>query len=379
MRTARKACLITSAHQAFDTRIFHRQARSLANAGYDVVLLAPHYREESVHAVRVKPLAPGMGILRRVRTCVQAFRLARREAASAYHFHDLELIPVGIMLKLATRAKIIYDVHEDYAKAIEGKALRPALLRHGLARLVGWGERWASRLFFDAVVTAGEDISGSFGKQKPVTVRNYPKLETISDTGKEARGDGYTLVYAGGVSPARGVVEVIEALDLLSRSDVRLTLIGRFHSESFSQHVRSLRGYRHVDFLGWLEQEDMHKELAAGDVGVYCPHPAPNYLPLRSNKIFEYMAAGLPIVTADFPSWKRVIDAERVGITVNPQDTTAIAEAIQYLLEHPELRHEMGERGRAAIRARYNWENEAVKLLHVYSRLMVDGAKERYS
>lgn len=377
MRIARKACLITSAHQAFDTRIFHKQALCLANAGYSVVLLAPHCREEYVHTVRVRPLVAGRGILRRVLTCVQAFRLARREAASTYHFHDIELVPVGIMLKLTTRAKIIYDVHEDHAKRIDGKSWRPVVLRHGLARLVGWGERWASRLFFDAVVTAGDDIGGYCGKQKRVTVRNYPKLETISDTDKEARGDGYTLVYAGGISPVRGIVEVVEALDLLSRSDVRLALIGRFHSESFAQHVRSLGGYRYVDFRGWLKQEDLHKELAASDVGVYCPHPAPNYLPLRSNKIFEYMAAGLPIVTADFPSWKRVINSEKVGITVDPQDTRAISEAIQYLLERPELRREMGERGRAAIRARYSWENEAAKLLHIYSQLMFDAAKER--
>jgi len=279
------------------------------------------------------------------------------------------------MLKLTTQAKIIYDVHEDYAKAIEGKAFRPVLLRRGLARLVSWGERWASRLFFDAVVTAGDDIGGHFGKQKPVTVRNYPKLETISDTDKEARGDGYTLVYAGGISPVRGIIEVIEALDLLSRSDVRLALIGRFHSESFAQHVRSLGGYCYVDFRGWLKQEDLHEELAAGDVGVYCPHPAPNYLPLRSNKIFEYMAAGLPIVTVNFPCWKRVIDDEKVGITVDPQDTGAISEAIQYLLERPELRREMGERGREAIRARYNWESESARLLQLYSELVAEGRR----
>jgi glycosyltransferase involved in cell wall biosynthesis len=91
-------------------------------------------------------------------------------------------------------------------------------------------------------------------------------------------------------------------------------------------------------------------------------------------KLFEYMAAGLPVVASNFPLWKEIVEGNRCGITVDPLDPKAIAQAIEYLLAHPEEARQMGENGRRAVEEKYNWEKEAEKLLALYKEL-VDSAK----
>ena len=85
--------------------------------------------------------------------------------------------------------------------------------------------------------------------------------------------------------------------------------------------------------------------------------------------MFEYMAAGLPVVSSDFPLWKDIVQKSACGLCVDPLNTTAIAEAINYILTHPEEAKEMGENGKRAVLEHYNWHNEEQKLLAIYHKL----------
>jgi glycosyltransferase involved in cell wall biosynthesis len=98
--------------------------------------------------------------------------------------------------------------------------------------------------------------------------------------------------------------------------------------------------------------------------------PEPNHLGVRSNKAFEYMAAGLPVIAPDFPAWRALMDETGAGVTVTPTDPAAIADAITTLLRDPVRAAEMGRRGRQAVRERYNWEAESERLLQLYARLV---------
>jgi glycosyltransferase involved in cell wall biosynthesis len=82
------------------------------------------------------------------------------------------------------------------------------------------------------------------------------------------------------------------------------------------------------------------------------------------------MAAGLPVIASNFPLWKEIVEGNKCGLTVDPLNPKEIAQAIEYLIEHPELRQEMGENGRRAVIEKYNWEQEAEKLLALYQRLL---------
>ena len=104
-------------------------------------------------------------------------------------------------------------------------------------------------------------------------------------------------------------------------------------------------------------------------VGLVLCHPAPNYLEALPNKLFETMAAGVPVVASDFPLWRGLVQGSGCGIVVDPLDASAVARAIRRLLENPEQAEAMGRRGQEAVRMRYNWAGEAEKLLALYRGL----------
>ena len=88
------------------------------------------------------------------------------------------------------------------------------------------------------------------------------------------------------------------------------------------------------------------------------------------NKLFEYMAAGLPVVASNFPLWKEIIEGNECGLCVDPLDPRAIAQAIEHLIINPGEAQRMGENGQRAVLEKYNWEKESVKLLKLYEKAL---------
>jgi glycosyltransferase involved in cell wall biosynthesis len=82
------------------------------------------------------------------------------------------------------------------------------------------------------------------------------------------------------------------------------------------------------------------------------------------------MEAGLPVIASDFPLWREIVVGEHCGIVVDPLRPDELTRAIEYLLERPELRLEMGRNGRRAVVEKYNWERESRALLRAYEELV---------
>jgi glycosyltransferase involved in cell wall biosynthesis len=110
--------------------------------------------------------------------------------------------------------------------------------------------------------------------------------------------------------------------------------------------------------------------LATAQVGIVVDHPIPNYIDGYSTKMFEYMLAGLPVVASNFPLWQEIIGEAGCGLMVDPHQPEEVAEAIAWLLTHPDEAQKMGDRGRHAVLERFNWTIEAEKLLGLYSGLI---------
>ena len=91
---------LTSVHSPFDTRIFFKECLSLVEAGYQVTLIAPHTHDETVQGVRILALPSSSNRMSRMTLRVwRVYQLAKKLNADLYHFHDPELIPLGMLLK----------------------------------------------------------------------------------------------------------------------------------------------------------------------------------------------------------------------------------------------------------------------------------------
>ena len=179
------------------------------------------------------------------------------------------------------------------------------------------------------------------------------------------------IAYIGGITTIRGAREMVQAMEIAGRRwGARLLLAGRFVPESLEEELRQLPGWRYVDYVGWLSREEVAEALGRVRAGLVVLHPEPNHVNAQPNKIFEYMAAELPVIASDFPLWRDLIAASGAGLLVDPLDPEAIAGAIGQVIEQPEEAEAMGRHGGKAVRERYNWDREKEKLLVLYEELL---------
>jgi glycosyltransferase involved in cell wall biosynthesis len=150
------------------------------------------------------------------------------------------------------------------------------------------------------------------------------------------------------------------------RIDARLALVGDFVSEELRHDISALPGWRYVDFHGFLDRDAVVEHLNRSRVGLVLFHPVPNHLNSQPNKLFEYMMSGIPILASNFPHWRQFVDEPGTGLTVDPLDPPAIAEAIVQMLEHPQQAAGMGNTARELALTRYIWSQEAKKLVDFY-------------
>lgn len=300
----------------------------------------------------------------------RVFRQAIKSNASICHFHDPELIPVAVCLALAGR-KVIYDVHEDLPRQIMSKHWISPWLRRGVsvgAALIEW---ISSRVFFSGIVAATPVISERFPRNKTVTVQNFPEFAMSDANGSDSyRTRIRSVAYIGGLEEIRGIREMVQAIAICNRtSPIKFFLAGRFSNSETKKRIESMEGWNEVDFLGWKSRQEVKEILAKSRVGLVVLHPISNYLVSYPVKLFEYMAAGIPVVASDFPLWREIVEDADCGILVDPMNPEAIATAISWLLDNPERAEEMGKNGRRAVEKKYNWAAEFTKLETLYKAL----------
>src|SRR6185437_10770535 len=216
---------LTSVHSAYDLRIL-KECRSLAAAGYQVTLIAPHSCDEITGGVQIKRVPMIGGRFRRMTLTVwRVYREAVRQRADIYHFHDPELIPVGLLLK-AWGKKVIYDAHEPYPQKILCKSWIPIKLRPFVSRLFAVVERNASALL-DHIIVVDRWTAATLPGCHVTPVANYPLLtpsQVMRSKDKSVPGK-HTLIYAGGLDDDRGLQFMFEIARLLLDRNVELHLL----------------------------------------------------------------------------------------------------------------------------------------------------------
>lgn len=290
-----KICHITCLHENDDTRIFLKECVSLAKCHeYDVYQVAPGTTQyvRGVHCLGIEKVN-GNRVYRMIKSSRLAYKKALSINANVYHFHDPILLPYGVKLK--KRGKIvIFDSHEDVPASILDKTWIPKPFRKMISASYKAYETHAVSKF-DLVIAATQHIHQQFeGRaKKAAVIYNYPLLDDIVYHEDSFVNRGKNICYAGGISLLRGSKVMSEAI---GQCDGKLLVAGKADKES--EPYLSLK---HVEYLGVLPHEQINELYGKCRAGIFACQPAHNYIDSVPIKIFEYMAAGLPVITSNFP------------------------------------------------------------------------------
>ena len=363
---------LSSVHLPADTRIALKMCASLAEAGHEVHLVVcgeeadiPEWlKEKKVTVHLIKPAAGRRE--RMISKTREVFRAGADLEGDIYHFHDPEGLPQALKWRKKLGRPFIYDIHEPYPDDIMSKEWLPLALRWPVARAFAAYENYAA-FRLDGLAATTDHIAAPFTRHpRCVVIRNYPLKDEFQRPDTPARPEPGCFVYVGGLTRLRGVEKMIRAVEL-AKAPARLVLAGRCESQNLEAFIADSP---RVAWPGHLGRDDLGQLLARACAGLLLLQPNKAYLKVEATKLFEYMAAGLPVVIAsDFPTGRDIVTETGCGLLADPRNPRAVAEAMDYIMAHPDEAAAMGRRGRAAVEERYNWEAEFPKLIRLYAAL----------
>ena len=367
-----------------DTRV-EKEARTLTAAGYRVTIvadaaagLADRERRDGIEVRRIPRRGPKLPGLRYILHEARLSRVLRALRPDILHAHDSNtLIPVALAAAVL-RVPFVYDAHDLWLG-------RPRRERSRLYFLI-------SRLVYTivelllvpraaAALTVSEPIARHLERRYRLDrvhlVHNYPELGGPTER-KELRAlaggapignAGAVVLYLGGLMGGRGLEQLVDALGMARSS--QLVLLGEGHlARELAYRAASVGASDRLHLLDPVAPDDVIAYASSADIGVSPIVPSClNYRYSLPNKLFQYMAAGIPVVASDLPQVREVVEGARCGLVVDTTRPEAIAAAIERLAAEPGAALAMGRRGREAVEDRYNWSAAAATLLRAYEGL----------
>jgi glycosyltransferase involved in cell wall biosynthesis len=287
------------------------------------------------------------------------------------HLHDPELLPIAILLKYLGIV-VIYDMHELLSSQLETKFyLKKFISKYFLREFLKFIEFLAVKNS-QALVLAEDGYLGPMSKANPkfqkkfYVIRNYPHANKIISLKKEAvkNYNGIILVYIGGLMEIRGIKELILAVSGIENA--KLILVGPWASQKFKEDCMNLKEYKCVEYRGVLSFEETIKIVKTADIGLSTLYPDKNYLTSLPTKFYEYALCKIPILMSNFPYWEKTFNG--MAWFTDPKDPEEIKLSISRIINCPSSRDKV-QKAFKKVLSEWNWENEQVKLISLYSKL----------
>ncbi|MZP29500.1 glycosyltransferase [Heliobacterium undosum] len=382
-----------------------KEATSLASAGYSVLVIGiqPERavngettdRKEWQMALTQSPpwlsawLARSRGkkielLVKGVHVLFANFRMiqiAARNGARVLHAHDLNTLPAAWVLKQFRRcAHVVYDSHElwveqnpawpDWFKKIQGQ-LERLLLRS-----------------VSSVITVNEGIRKELRRRYPHlpechVLENYVPLEReVRPTGtpgpEKTTGNPLRVLYHGGYLPGRGLEVVLEAAERLRGMEIDFYFRGYGPLEQSMKAFIERNALPRVHMLPAIKMKELVREARHFDVGIvpYLPNCRNSELALP-NKLFEYMAAGLAVVSSDLPEIRRIHSQAAFGLLYRAGSPDSLAEALKSLCEDRGQLISMRANAVEWIYHQGNWGKVSHRLIEIYDRLGCSPTREK--
>lgn len=379
-----------------DARVL-KEAETLSAKGYSVTVFAVHFpgltqeRERvsnGIEVVRVQlnpfrklagkargqgagkaPNGSGGGALGLVMSRVWGhlelmWRMVRLRP-DVVHAHDVNTLPTAWLAAKLSRAPIIYDAHE-ISSSREGYAT--------FRKLVSWIECFLMPRIQGAITTTdvrAKFFARTYGVDRPTVLQNRPRKQSINGSSRLREELGLQMpwpivLYQGGLQPGRGLEGLVRAAAAVPGAYFVFVGAGKLGGV-LRDIVASLELENRVYFIPTVPLSDLPSYTESADIGVQpIENTCLNHYSTDSNKLFEYVQAGLPVVASDLPEIRRVVRTHDLGLLVPAGDLEALAAALRDLVGDEGKRRHFARCSEVASSV-LNWEDQEHKLLDLYA------------
>lgn len=366
-----KVCHMSSAHPPEDQRIFIKQCTCLVQAGYETYLVVRgnSYDKNGVHIVGVGELT-GTRLQRMTKLAKLVYEKALEIDADIYQIHDPELLPYALKLKKKGK-KVVFDSHEYYPDQFKYKPYLPGWVCKLLSCVYKRYEDYVLQKIDAVIFPCLKDGVHPFAGRckRTITLNNVPLMSELYDHyDPSVVKYENSICHVGSLTKSRGITEVVKAAAL---SNTTAYIAGVFSSLEYQKEIEALPESKAMKYLGRINRQQVLVLLQHCQIGMATIHNVGQYNQFDNlaTKCYEYMALGMPVILTRAPFNEKVNEKYQFAICVDPENENEIADAITYLLTHPDEAKRMGENGRKAIREVFNWEKEKENLLKLYKVL----------
>ncbi len=371
---------VTSIHPDFDARIW-KGAVSAEKSGCEVRVVCPWSvtsgtvkQGDTLHTFR----RVQRRLLRPVLIPVRLFRALRQilPLVDIVHFHDVDILPYMALLSLFK--PVVYDVHENYPEEMLVRDWIPPCLRWLLCHVVRHVENVLARVIHNLVIVAPsqEDRFSRIGL-RPLMMANYASISLLEG----ATPDNYLerphcIVFSGSNYESNGSLLLLDIASRLKRirPELRLLMVDRFASPAFRttfMDERTQRGLTsYVELVENVPPHELTSILNRGTVAIAPNLRVPKQIMAMPNKLFEYMAASLPIVSSDLVLPSRLFKNEKLGLLAKPEDASSFVQQIVRLTDDRYFAQSLGRAACSAFIERFTWEGQTPALLAFYEELL---------
>jgi len=361
-------CHFTSLHYRYDTRVFVKQCCSLVKMGHKVTLIVSDGRGDEVkNGVSIINIGKSSGTKNRI---FQTNKLILKKAieidADFYFYHDPELSIQAISLTKVGK-KVIYDAHEDSPRQYISNASSGALKTKIISKIIEFVEDRAAKNIF-GMMTATEGIKERYDKfnSNVIVVKNYPIIDELKND-KKWEDRNHQACYVGGLRDTRGILEIIRAWH---ERKIPLKLAGPWQPSSFEKIAKSEQGWINTEYLGFLNRQEIAKLLSESKIGFLTLYKTPNHIHSLPIKMYEYMAAGVPVIASDITLWEEIVQNSNSGLCVEPKNVAAISKAINHILYDSKTAYNMGQNGFSSVIKKHSWDSQIKKLRKLHNQLI---------
>lgn len=396
-----KICFLADKHDLFDDRIYWKMAVPMKRLGAEVhyysigpkaangttaegifyrIWKVKEYSKNPFLNFTIKRLNPSNNYEKLFRACAEL-------QADIYHFHDLWLNRIAPRLKVLPHAPVVfYDAREPYAQDYRSFYGSGRISKLAVDVFASWVDRWEKKkvLKYDLVIANESKVQDQFaeviGEQRAVVLYNYLDAEffagDLNDVKNAAAPKRFDLLYCGLLNEKRGAWNLLEAVRVLKPEmpGLKVLLLGKIDPPGLRKEMLAYI-LRHqlqdiIEIKSQVPYEQVGAYYRASRVGLLLWQPVRSLEIKMPIKLFEYMAFGLPVIGSNFGHIADRIRKESCGITVDPENTEEVADAIKTLLQQDSPYRAMSDKGIEATRREYNWQNELKRLCNYYQRAL---------